>query len=718
MNSRGRIAGLIAAQDPAHARLATASAITLGTLASAAFGQLVVHDLHADPALLSMSIVLSVQAGNMVKGATARARVATTALMIPATAVVIALAAALSSERWLVIAGFILTTGLAVWVRQFGPRASALGAIGFMAYFFTLFMNPTHAELPTFALVAAGAIIAQVVARAVLMLKRPTRQLEVLLNELRAGSLAAVGLTGRSRGVERERVVRAALARLDNVGRAITQWQRGFVTREHAAVSADQLADLVLDARVDTEEACLERLQGHHALELRNVDTGISAEAARAEQALYAVLDEHSSRERVRRASEYSAQLINRGDTQGARLPSYLLARSAVSHARLRAIKLIRTRDRGHQPPSPLASVPRERASAHPVASAPDASGRARLLRWRDWPAASRMAAQAMVAALIAAGVGESISATRWYWAVMTAFVIFIGVNSRGGILTRAYRRVAGTVAGIVLGGAAVVLAGSHESVTVGICVVAVFGMLYFGPLSYFYSAMFMTMMLVALYRMLGVLNTSILELRLVETLAGAIIGVLCAYLIVSSTSRPALLARVDAYFDALDSLLRFVTGDHVDDPAEPMRLLRALETAQANLDQAVTAVSTAFAVSRPHGESEAVQLMFDVSRASARLVQAVLDRPTESAQGAAPTQELSDAVGSVLEASSLARRVLHGETGTASDGSALSADIPVVDQLRTEAHLSPAARDALLALGRIHWALRQLIGRRDRAPR
>ena len=56
------------------------------------------------------------------------------------------------------------------------------------------------------------------------------------------------------------------------------------------------------------------------------------------------------------------------------------------------------------------------------------------------------------VAAAVAIGVGEAISAARWYWAVLAAFVVFAGTVSVGETLNRAWGRTGGTVVGILAG--------------------------------------------------------------------------------------------------------------------------------------------------------------------------------------------------------------------------------------------------------------------------
>src|SRR5690606_14924698 len=124
-------------------------------------------------------------------------------------------------------------------------------------------------------------------------------------------------------------------------------------------------------------------------------------------------------------------------------LTVYLLARAAIAHGKIRELDLTR----GHHPViGSLASPASASQSGHaPEPRQPEQERRPRRVRWKpwsEWTPNSRMALQAMIAATIASGVGEAISASRWYWAVLTAFIIFIGATTRSSILTRAFRRV------------------------------------------------------------------------------------------------------------------------------------------------------------------------------------------------------------------------------------------------------------------------------------
>lgn len=700
MRARQAIAASLAARDPGRSRLIVAVSVSAGVLASALCAMLILSRFPADKGLLAMAIFLSLQAGNMVKDTSAIGRVTTTALLLPALVLAIVAAALLAPSRPAVIAVFVAVTGAAIWVRRFGPRAAAIGSLSFMGYFFTLFMQPSAAELPVFCLIAATAVATQLVARSVLLLQRPRRQIAVLLRELRAASAAALAAT--TAHAAHEATLRSRLARIDEVGRAITSWQERFPTGRYVACEAQTLESLVLDARVDTEETCYE-LAGHAASRGELRSPAINHALAQ----LSTVLDERATGEQVATATAQASSRVELArHRHGDDLAVYLIARNTIAHAKVREINLARgltseehAREHGarsEHPPAPTVRLPRPR-----------------WVPWAQWAPTSRMAVQAMVAAALASAVGEAISASRWYWAVMTAFVIFIGASTRSGILTRAFRRVIGTALGIGVGVGAVALAGDHSSILVSICVLGVFGMLYFGPLNYVYASIFMTIMLVAMYRLLGVLDQSILDLRLVETLTGAVIGVLSAYLVLSSNSRPVLQTQVAAYFDALDGLL--ATAASRFDPSaadgDPLASLRALEAAQASVDQTLAGMSAAFLVGKPRRESEAVHLMYITTRSAARLAQSAADCAATATVPAAVDGTLR-AVGAAIDEVRASARAVRGllipSPGAQPHGGDRANVTGHLDQVRTPANSPEVA--AIMALARMHWALRRIV--------
>jgi uncharacterized membrane protein YccC len=83
----------------------------------------------------------------------------------------------------------------------------------------------------------------------------------------------------------------------------------------------------------------------------------------------------------------------------------------------------------------------------------------------RELAQTTRQVIQVGVATSLAIIIGELVSPARWYWAVIAAFVIFAGTNSRGDILSRGMQRVIGTVGGVIAGMGLAVVVGSHHLV-------------------------------------------------------------------------------------------------------------------------------------------------------------------------------------------------------------------------------------------------------------
>ncbi|MGQ4718578.1 FUSC family protein [Streptomyces anulatus] len=146
--------------------------------------------------------------------------------------------------------------------------------------------------------------------------------------------------------------------------------------------------------------------------------------------------------------------------------------------------------------------------------------------------ATTRQAIQATAACGFALGAGQVLSQDRWYWAVGTAWWIFVNTASRGETLVRGFRRVVGTVLGIPAGLLiAVPLHGNlvGSAILVAVCVFAIF---YTAAVSYSWMIFAVTLMVSLLYGLLGVLNPGLLVLRLTETGVGAL-GAALAVLVV-----------------------------------------------------------------------------------------------------------------------------------------------------------------------------------------
>ncbi|MFF3766273.1 FUSC family protein [Streptomyces sp. NPDC001922] len=156
-----------------------------------------------------------------------------------------------------------------------------------------------------------------------------------------------------------------------------------------------------------------------------------------------------------------------------------------------------------------------ERGSPPAAAPAPLAA------RGMDRPT-TRQAFQCTVACALALGFGQLVSDERWYWAVGTAWWIFVNTASRGETMVRGFRRVVGTLAGIAVGMVAAVPLHGAAVPTAVLVAVCVFGIFYTAAPSYSWMMFFVTVMASLLYGLLGVLHPGLLALRLEQTLVGA----------------------------------------------------------------------------------------------------------------------------------------------------------------------------------------------------
>ncbi len=149
----------------------------------------------------------------------------------------------------------------------------------------------------------------------------------------------------------------------------------------------------------------------------------------------------------------------------------------------------------------------------------------------------TRQAVQATVACALALAVGQLLSDERWYWAVGTAWWIFVNTASRGETLVRGFRRVLGTVIGIVAGLFLALPLNGAAAPTAALVALCVFGIFYTAPVSYSWMMLAVTVMAGLLYGLLGVLTPELLVLRLAETAIGALFAALAVVLVLPVTT-------------------------------------------------------------------------------------------------------------------------------------------------------------------------------------
>ncbi|MFD0352695.1 FUSC family protein [Streptomyces sp. NPDC127110] len=184
----------------------------------------------------------------------------------------------------------------------------------------------------------------------------------------------------------------------------------------------------------------------------------------------------------------------------------------------------------------------------------------------------TRQAFQATAACAFALAVGQVLSEERWYWAVGTAWWIFVNTASRGETLVRGFRRVLGTVVGIAAGLLIAVPLHGAPAPTAALVAVCVFGIFYTAAPSYSWMMFFVTVMAGLLYGLLGVLHPGLLLLRFEETAVGALGAALAVVLILPVTTHGANDAWIQRALHcvraATAASLDRLAGDPAADPA------------------------------------------------------------------------------------------------------------------------------------------------------
>ena len=173
----------------------------------------------------------------------------------------------------------------------------------------------------------------------------------------------------------------------------------------------------------------------------------------------------------------------------------------------------------------------------------------------------TRNAVQVGIAAGVAIVLGDLISPQRFYWAVLAAFITFMGAHNAGEQIRKAVFRVAGTVIGIGVGSLLVTAVGHHTSWSIAIVLVSLFLGLYLFRISYAFLAVAITVTVSQLYQQLGEFTNSLLVVRLEETALGAAVAIVVVMLVLPLHTRQVLRVAVREHVEAVGRLADHATA-------------------------------------------------------------------------------------------------------------------------------------------------------------
>ncbi|MFF7976380.1 FUSC family protein [Streptomyces sp. NPDC007905] len=517
---------------------------------------------------------------------------------------------------------FVVLIFCAVYSRRFGDRGTALGLIGFQVYFLSLFVNATTSGLPALYGVIGVAFLCSAAARFVLLPQTPAGTLDRLRRAFRArlGQLIATQIELLDAGPDEvEKVLedlRTGTARLHETALLIQGRLEDGTSDEATArllqrriadaeIAAERLGLLLLTARsaerTDTltlhlpgavlpsggelpvrEEATavLRRdLEALRLLVLRPVGEASGTAPAHLRNRLLGYREE----ENLPTASP-AVQDVFRGLGEAAR---------AVLGLR---IAMDGPQDESDDTPATIRSRAELDAEDAAIESSeedeptePEPTGLKR--------PTTRAAVQVAVGSTLAIAGGELLSSQRWYWAVLTCWIVFINTASTGEILVKSYRRLVGTVLGVVAGIALAGLVGHHIWTAFALVLLFVFAMFYTAPLSYTLMSFFVTAMLGLLYTLLNTYSASVLLLRVEETALGAACGVIAAAVVLpvhtGRRTNDLLAAVLDKLADvtraAVDQLSGGAPADLVDKARDLDQALADLRAATQPLTHPIT---------------------------------------------------------------------------------------------------------------------------------
>ncbi|MET8572754.1 FUSC family protein [Streptomyces sp. NPDC004783] len=549
---RTRLRDRAAASDPGLLRLTaglrTVGAIALALAVLAALGSDVTHLVAgAMSAMVATFAIREKQPG---------AQAVTLALGLPVALASVSVSTVLTRHVVIGDAFFVVLIFCAVYSRRFGDRGTALGLIGFQVYFVALFVGARTSALPGLWSAIAVAFACSALVRFAIVPATPARVLSRLRQAFRARlaqlisvqiELLDAGPDEIDRTLER---LREGTARLHETALMIqSRLEEGtpdastarLVQRRiaDAEIAAERLGLLLLSARsAERADTLTLHLPGAPAPSVGTTPAPGEATAVvrRDLSALRALVLRPPSEARGTALSHLRNRLLGYRDEEN--LPEATAAVQDVFRGigeSARAVMGLRIALDGPQDESddtPATTRSREELDAEDAAMdageeevpQEEATGLRR--------PTTRAAVQVAVGSSLAIVGGEFLSSQRWYWAVLTCWIVFINTASTGEILVKGYRRLLGTVFGVVAGIVLAGLVGNHTWTAFGLTLVFIFAMFYTAPLSYTLMSFFVTAMLGLLYTVLHTYSMSVLLLRVEETALGAACGIIAAALV------------------------------------------------------------------------------------------------------------------------------------------------------------------------------------------
>ncbi|WP_257454559.1 FUSC family protein [Archangium lipolyticum] len=565
---------LFVTSDPDLGRLRMGLRSVLGAGLSALIISQLASLLGEPPTVTMVGIMMGMMGSQLATDPSPREQRRTTLLMaLPAIAAIL-LGTLTSHIPLLGAAAFAVTIFIATFVRRFGPRGLALGMIGFFAFFNALYFHAQAAQVPALVGAIVVAICIAYAVRFVLIRDRPRLDLHRFVRSFR-------------------KTVGIVLWELTDVP-AHPRLTRSLMRRFRR--EADRLNDAALAV-----EDLLARCQPALRLRIFDLELATDRVIAAVRQIVESGALAREARKEVRAALVAAHTAVRNGDPAARRLmeehlehlrafvPGAADPEQALADARRFGTSITDLVEAAANLPDEIPRLAPGQTAA-PNAPIPKAgTGPATAPPENGFHPSTRQAIQATVASVLAMVVGHAVSPERWYWAVITAFVIFTRTRTLGETLLRGWSRVLGTFLGVIGGVLLAGLVSGHRVVELVSVFVCVFFGFYLIRISYGWMVFWFTMMLSILYSLLGRFTPDLLYLRIEETVIGAGLGMLIATFLFPERTTVYIHATAKQVLSAVSDYLEEAVVNRSTD-SDPARLIDSARTLDARLRDLRTA--------------------------------------------------------------------------------------------------------------------------------
>ncbi|MFC7751855.1 FUSC family protein [Tsukamurella soli] len=534
---------VVAGSDPGLTRLESAGGAAFATATGIAVEFLIAHARGADASSRMVAMMLGAivaMMGSMALSGTTKPlpKVATVAGFPVALGAGMVLGVLLSGRTPVMLTGFVVVMFLAVYVRRFGVDYFFYGFMLWMGYFFASFLHTKWSTLPWQIVDVIIAALWVLALSTTVMRTNPRRTLSHVRRGFGArgrritGTVAA--LLDPSDAAPTERLLRRLGSRQAGLAEAalmIEAWSaqpRALPTGWTPQVLRRRILDAQL--AVNGIASAGRELIGAPA-ELRVAAAALNRELS---------LGRYESAGPLVDALDVAAVRVSSAGGDGAvfATPSMRLAASARQYIdiALRATGVATIDEDEEFTPAVALAMGNLPGSVPVAAITPVHPGPWGVLSRLDFT--TRQALQVAVAGTLAIVIGRELSETRYYWAMIAAFIAFTGTGSRADTTLKLLNRVVGTLVGLVAGIGLAHATTGHTWWSLTVIVLALFCGFYLQRLSYAYMIFFITIMVSQLYSLLDEFSDHLLFLRLEETAIGACCGTVVALLVAPVSTR------------------------------------------------------------------------------------------------------------------------------------------------------------------------------------